>query len=296
MQIFDCFMYYNEDTILDLRLNYLNKHVDYFIIVESTFNHRGQKKKLNFNIDIFKKFKDKIKYYVLDSHPPDIEEINPNDSENEKSRKYILNGYRRDHYQRNYLSKGISYANEDDIILISDIDEIPKLENINLQMIKNDLLLFNQKMCYYKFNLYQENYNWVGSRACKKKKLITPQWLRDVKPKKYPIWRLDNFFSKNKYHNIKFVDNGGWHFSYLNTPELIEQKLKSYTHHREYDLNPIGLENIASRIKNRESVYNLSIDKRSNKFTSGVKLKILNEKDLPDFLVYNKDKFKDWLE
>ena len=128
-----------------------------------------KKKNLNFNIDKFRKFENKIKYFILDSHPPDVEEIDPNDSENEKSRKYILNGYRRDHYQRNYLSEGISYANEDDIILISDIDEIPKLENINFKMLKNNLLLFNQKMCYYKFNLYQENYNWVGSRACKKK-------------------------------------------------------------------------------------------------------------------------------
>ncbi len=106
MQVFDCFMYYNEDTILDLRLNYLNKYIDYFIIVESTFNHRGQKKDLNFNIDKFKKFENKIKYFILDSHPPDVEEIDPNDSENEKSRKYILNGYRRDNYQRNYLSEG----------------------------------------------------------------------------------------------------------------------------------------------------------------------------------------------
>jgi len=82
----------------------------------------------------------------------------------------------------------------------------------------------------------------------------------------------------------------------LNTPELIEQKLKSYTHHREYDLNPIGLENIAKRIKNRESVYNLSIDKRVNKFSSGVKLKILEENELPKYLVENKEKFKDWLD
>ena len=186
MQVFDCFMYYNEDTILDLRLNYLNKYVDYFIIVESTFNHRGQKKNLNFNIDKFRKFEDKIKYFILDSHPPDVEEIDPNDSENEKSRKYILNGYRRDHYQRNYLSKGISYANEDDIILVSDIDEIPKLENINLKMLKNNLLLFSQKMCYYKFNLYQENYTWIGSRACRKKKINKPSMVTRCKTQKIP--------------------------------------------------------------------------------------------------------------
>jgi beta-1,4-mannosyl-glycoprotein beta-1,4-N-acetylglucosaminyltransferase len=289
-------MYYNEDTVLELRLHHLNQYVDYFIIVESTFDHRGQKKNLNFDINKFINFKDKIKYYILDSQPPDIEEIKTNDTENEKSSKYILNGYRRDHYQRKYLSKGIEYADTDDLIIISDIDEIPKLENINLEKVKNNLLLFNQKMCYYKFNLYQENYNWVGSRACKKKKLINPQWLRDVKPKKYPIWRLDNLFSNIKYNNIKFIDNGGWHFSYLNTPELIEEKLKSYTHHREYDLNPIGLENIAKRIKNRESVYNLSIDKRVNKFSSGVKLKILDENELPIYLIENKEKFKNWLE
>ena len=107
---------------------------------------------------------------------------------------------------------------------------------------------------------------------------------------------MDNLFSNFKYNNIKFVEDGGWHFSYLNTPELIEQKLKSYTHHREYDLNPIGLENIAKRIKNRESVYNISIDKRVNKFSSGVKLKILEENELPKYLVENKEKFKDWLD
>ena len=296
MQIFDCFMYYNEDVVLELRLNYLDKFVDYFVIVESTFNHRGEKKRLNFNIKKFSKFKKKIRYFILDTNNPEIETVNDNDSDDEKSRKYILNGYKRDHYQRNFLSMGIKDASLDDIIIISDIDEIPDLERIDFNKVQNNLTLFNQKMCYYKFNLYQENYNWVGSRACRKKKLINPQWLRDVKPKKYPLWRLDNFFSKNKYHNIEFINNGGWHFSYLNTPELIEQKLKSYTHHREYDLNPIGLENIANRIKNRESVYNLSIDKRSNKFTSGVKLKILSENDLPDYLVHNKDKFKDWLE
>ena len=251
MQIFDCFMYYNEDVILDLRLNYLNQFIDKFIIIESTFNHRGQRKELNFNINNFSKFKDKIKYYVLDKQPPNIEEIKDNDTDKEKSRKYILNGYRRDHYQRNHISNGISEVDENDIIIVSDIDEIPNLKKIDIYNIKHNLIFFNQRMCYYKFNLFQKNYDWVGSRACKKKNLISPQWLRDVKPKNYPKWRIDTYFSKLKYTNIILVNEGGWHFSYLNTPELIEQKLKSYTHHREYDLNPIGIENIEKRIKNR---------------------------------------------
>ncbi len=295
MQIFDCFMYFNEDVVLELRLNYLNKFVDHFVIIESTFNHRGQKKDLNFDINKFSKFKNKIRYFVLDKQPPNLEKINDNDSEDEKSKKYIPNGYKRDHFQRNYISSGISDANQDDVIIISDIDEIPNLEKIDLSKIQNDLILFNQKMCYYKFNLYQKNYNWTGSRACKKKNLLSPQWIRDVKPRKYSKWRLDTYFSKHKYSNITLVDNGGWHFSYINTPDLIEQKLKSYTHHREYDLNPLGIENIKDRIKNRISVYNLSSDKRENQFVEGVKLDIMNNEDLPSFIYQNLDKYEKWL-
>ncbi len=73
MKIFDCFMYYNEDTVLDLRLNYLNNFVDHFIIIESTFDHRGKRKKLNFNIEKFTKFKNKISYFILDDQPRAIE-------------------------------------------------------------------------------------------------------------------------------------------------------------------------------------------------------------------------------
>ena len=295
MRVFDCFMYFNEDVVLELRLNYLNKFVDQFIIVESTFNHRGQKKNLNFDIDKFPKFKDKIKYFVLDAQPSNLEKINDNDTEDEKSKKYILNGYKRDHFQRNHISNGIKDADQNDVIIISDIDEIPNLEKLDLNKIQNDLILFNQKMCYYKFNLYQKNYNWNGSRACKKKNLISPQWIRDIKPKKYPKWRLDTYFSNHKYSNICFINNGGWHFSYLNTPELIEQKPTSYTHHREYDLNPIGIENIEDRIRNKMSVYNLSSDKRENQFAQGVKLEIMENNDLPSYISHNLKKYEEWL-
>ena len=295
MQVFDCFMYFNEDVVLDLRLNYLDKFVDHFVIVESTFNHRGQKKNLNFDENKFLKFKNKIKYLVLKEHPPNIEKILDSDSEDEKTNKYILNGYKRDHFQRNYILNGIKDANQNDIIIISDIDEIPNLKELDLNKIDDDLILFNQKMCYFKFNLYQKNYNWTGSRACKKKNLISPQWIRDIKPRKYPKWRLDTYFSKLKYTNINFIRNGGWHFSYLNTPELIEQKLRSYTHHREYDLNPLGIENIENRIKNKVSVYNLSTDQRGNQFSEGVKLEIMDNKDLPSYINQNLNKYEKWL-
>ena len=296
MKIFDCFMYYNEDFILDLRLNYLNKFIDFFVIVESLYNHKGEKKNLNFNIKNYQKFKEKIIYIVLEYLPDSIEIINDNDDEDTKNGKYILNGYRRDNFQRNYIINGIKNASLDDLILISDIDEIPNLKNLNLGEIKNRLIFFKQKMCYYKFNLYLKSYNWVGTRACQKKNLISPQWLRDIKSRSYPFWRIDTFFSKNKYSDIYFVNNGGWHFSYINSAEGIENKLKSYTHHREYDLNPLGVKKINNMIKNRESVYNLSVDQRDNQFGKGQKLDVLEFNELPKYIRDNQDKYKLWLE
>ena len=296
MKIYDCFMYYNEDTILNLRMNYLNKFVDFFVIVESKYNHKGEKKKLNFNINKYLDFKNKIKYLILDKLPSNTEAIIDNDDEGEKSRKYILNGYKRDHFQRNHITKGIEDANLEDIILISDIDEIPNLEKINFGSIKIKLILFNQKMCYYKLNLYQKNYTWVGSRACKKKFLLNPQWLRDIKDKSYPYWRLDVLFSNKKYTDIFFVKNGGWHFSYLNTPKLIDEKLRSYTHHREYELNPLTNTEIENRIKNRESIYNLNLDQTKNQFSEGAKLDVLKIEELPEYVQNNYQKFEKWLD
>ena len=296
MKIFDCFMYYNEDFILDLRLNYLNKFIDFFVIVESLYNHKGEKKNLNFSIKNYQKFKEKIIYIVLDHLPDSIEIINDNDDEDVKNGKYILNGYRRDNFQRNYIINGIKNASLDDLILISDIDEIPNLKNLNLGEIKNRLIFFRQKMCYYKFNLYLKSYNWVGTRACKKKNLISPQWLRDIKSRSYPFWRIDTFFSKNKYSDIYFVNNGGWHFSYINSAEGIENKLKSYTHHREYDLNPLGVKKINNMIKNRETVYNLSVDQRADQFEKGQKLDVLEFNELPKYIKDNQNKYKLWLE
>ncbi len=296
MKVFDCFMYHNEDTILDLRLNFLNKFVDYFVIVESIYNHKGEKKKLNFDIQKYEKFKDKIRYLILNELPSDIETVKDDDEEGEKSRKYILNGYKRDHFQRNHIKNGIEDANSEDIILISDIDEIPNLKKINFDSVKNKLILFNQKMCYYKFNLYQKNYNWIGTRACKKKNLLSPQWLRDIKAKSYSFWRLDVLFSNKKYIDIFFVENGGWHFSYLNTPQLIDEKLRSYAHHREYELSTFTNSEIERRIKNRQSIYNLNLDQKKNQFSEGVKLDVLEFEELPDYIQSNYKKFEKWLD
>ena len=198
MNIYDCFMYFDEDLLLDLRLNIMNKYVKKFIITEATYTHNGSKKKLNFNINNFQKFKDKIEYIIVDNEPESVQKINDNDTSEIKGQKLILNGYARDNYQRNRLSDGLKNVLDDDIIIVSDLDEIPNLENLDFTLIKNKIIQFKQKMFYYKLNLYYPDFDWFGSKACKKKNLISPQWLRNIKSKKYSKLRLDLIFNKKK--------------------------------------------------------------------------------------------------
>ena len=125
MNIYDCFMYYDEDLLLDIRLNSLDKFVKKFVITEATYTHNGNKKKLNFDINKFQKFKDKINYIVVDQQPKNIIDLKDTDSKDEMGEKLILNGMARDYFQRESLTKGLKYADSEDLILISDLDEIP---------------------------------------------------------------------------------------------------------------------------------------------------------------------------
>ena len=295
MKIFDCFMYFDEEIVLDLRLNMLNPLVDYFVIVESKFTHKGDKRDLKFDINKFNEFKDKIIYLVFDEEPINIEELNDKDLESEKSRKLILNAAHRENGQRNFITKGIENADSNDLILISDVDEIPNLENVDFKKIKNQIILFKQDMFYYKLNLKLPDLIWSGTKACKKKYLKSPQWLRNIKDKKYPFYRFDTFFSEKKYINIEFVNNGGWHFSNIKTPSEIEHKLKSYLHHREFDINPISIKDIENIIKNKQAIYDLKVDKNVNKIGNGSKLEDYPLVKLPQYLKNNIEKYKNWL-
>ena len=196
MNIYDCFMYFDEDLLLDLRLNSLNKFVKKFVITKLPIL-KWLKKKLNFDINKFKKFKDKITYLVVDEHPKDIIELSENDTKDKRGEKLILNGMIRDYFQRENLERGIRDALNDDLILVSDLDEIPNLDELDLTKVKNNIIIFEQKMFYYKLNLFYEDYTWLGTKAVKKKNFISPQWLRNIKGRKYPKWRIDFIFKKN---------------------------------------------------------------------------------------------------
>ena len=296
MKIFDCFMYFDEEIVLDVRLNTLNNFVDYFVIVESKFTHKGESRNLNFNHEKFKKFKDKIIYLVYDKLPIEIENIKQEDSEKEKSGKYILNAAYRENGQRNYIQQGLTAAEDNDIVLISDVDEIPNLSEVNFNNIDQKIFLFKQDMFYYKFNLQIPNLKWTGTKGCKKKHLINPQWLRNVKDKKYSFFRLDTFFSKKKFNSIKIIENGGWHFSNIKTAKEIEYKLKSYLHHREFDEEPLTVNQIDEIIKTKQAIYDLSVDKRINKIGTGRKLEKFKLNKLPNYIQKNQNNYKEWID
>jgi len=296
MQIFDCFMFYDEEMVLDIRLNYLNNFVDKFVIIESEYTHSGKKRKLIFNINNYPKFKNKIIYIISREEPKNLSKIIEEDDEDKRNSKYILNALKRENFQRNEIQRGLVNVKSDDIIIISDVDEIPKLENFNIKNISKKIVIFKQNLFYYKFNLKLNSFNWHGSKACRKKDLISPQWLRNIKDKKYPFWRLDTFFSKKKYMSIDFVNEGGWHFCNIKTPENIEKKLTTFLHHREYDLEPIGLEKIKEIIKSKKTIHNLKADMKTNKLYGTHTLVVSELNELPIYIKDNIHKFKEWIE
>jgi len=289
-------MYFDEEMVVDIRFNTLNQFVDYFVIVESKFTHKGDLRTLKFNHKKFEKFKDKIIYIIDDQTYPQTENVEPQDSEGEKSRKYILNAAHRENGQRNLIIKGLDEAQNEDFILISDVDEIPKLSNINFKKINEKIILFKQDMFYYKFNLKLPNLIWAGTKGCKKKDLVSPQWLRNIKDRKYSFFRIDTFFSKTKYMTIKVINDGGWHFSNIKTPKELEHKLKSYLHHREFDEQPLSVEEIEEIINNKKAIYDLTVDKSKYKIGNGNKLEKFNFNKLPIYIQKNYSNYKEWID
>ena len=289
-------MFFDEEMLLELRLNTLDKFVDKFIIVESAYTHSGKEKKLIFDINKYPKFKEKIDYIIVRDLPQGIEEIGNDDSNLEITNKEIMNALRRENFQRNAIYRGLANTDDNDWIIISDLDEIPDLSNINFNSINNKIIFFKQKVFYYKLNLELKTLRWIGSKACKKKYLKSPQWLRNIKDKIYSKWRLDIIFSKKRYNNIYFVENGGWHFSFVKKPEDIEKKLKSYLHHREYDLDPLGIENIKDLINSKAVIYDHRVDQTQYKFGGGQKLEKIDIKFLPEYIFSQKEKYLEWLE
>jgi len=286
MKIYDCFTYFNEKMLLKFRLNYLSNYVDKFVIAEANYTHSGNPKKLNFNINDYPKFKDKIIYIPLNKKP--------------KNLKYPVKDFKRFNsiqriaYQRNEMLKFIKCANNNDIIIYSDSDEIPNLHNLNFNTIKEKFIIFKQKLFYYKLNLELKSVPWYGSKACKKIDLIDINHLRNLKPKKYSWWRFDVLIKSNKERSVKIIKNGGWHFSQIMNPKQIQTKFLNDEHHDEYELNRLKYKEIREMVKKKYIIYDHSVDQKEfkKKWNNKIFLTKINSNKLPNYIKKNLKKYR----
>jgi len=291
MKVYDCTSFYSEHMMYDVRLNVLNDKVEKFIVTESTYSHSGQKKKLNFDINNYPKFKDKIIYIVIDNEP---EGIVP-DQDDPLSQR--LNSLKRVSLSYDACFNATRDCSSDDFIMLSDNDEIPNLDSKQFKKSKKKIILFKQLFFYYKFNLLYDRMPWIGTKGCKKKNLLSISWLRDIKWKKYPFWRFDTFFSKTKHINLDIINDGGWHFTNLKTPEDMYEKFMNFGHHNEFRISGLTVEKIRDKVKKKELFYDHFKDTAStNKWESNHKLRQVDLDLLPEFLKKNQDKFKDWFD
>ena len=269
MKIYDCFSYWDEDLLLNLRLNTLDKFVDYFVIVEGNKTWQNNNKQLKFDINKFSKFKKKIIYIPVEDLP---------DGDNP---------YLRENFQRNCILRGLKDSSDNDFIIISDLDEIPNPYAISKFKKNMKYAVFKQNHYYYKINLQSQiNPNWYGSRICIKKYLKSPQWLRNLKFKRRPFWRID------KYRLNNILENGGWHFCNLKNPEELLYKYKNlcetndpYVFKEKIDDKYLQLEEIQKRIKSGEDIIG-----RKEKYV----VKKLDE-TFPRYILENKKKYHDWI-
>lgn len=269
MKIFDCFSYLDEDLLLDLRLNILNRYVDYFVIVEGNKTWQNNHKDFRFDLNKFDKFKNKIIYIPVNNMP---EGDNP---------------WVRENFQRNCIERGLDSCDKDDLVIISDLDEIPNPISIAKFHRKMRFAAFSQNHYYYKLNLQaQTNKKWIGSRICIRKYLKSPQWLRDLKFKKRPVWRID----KLRLNNI--LENGGWHFCNLKNPSELLYKYRNlcetkdnFVFNEKIDDKFLNIVEIQKRIKNGEDIIG-----RKEKYIAK-KL----DSSFPNYILENKKKLKNWI-
>jgi beta-1,4-mannosyl-glycoprotein beta-1,4-N-acetylglucosaminyltransferase len=254
MKIIDCFTFYNELDLLNYRLNILNDVVDYFIIIEATHTFVGKEKNLFYeeNKNRFDSFKDKIIHIIVDDFPYKFPNINF------KNKDQWVN----ENFQRNSIKKGLDKLelNNDDIIIISDLDEIP--DPNTLKRIKNNEIIITVntlELDFYYYNLNsKQKYLW------KKTKILSFEKYKE----------LSLTCEQIRQNNYSIIKNGGWHLSYFGDKHFIKNKLENFGH-QEFNNNKFtNLDNIENNINNYNDLFNRLTDKIS-------KISIKDNKYLP---------------
>ncbi len=296
MKVFDCTTFYNENMMLEVRFNILDSYVDKFVITESKYSHSGEKKKLNFDFSRFKEFKKKIIYLTIENEPENLYDETKKDAVKGTINQIRENGIKRISHQRDFLLSGLDEADANDYVFYSDNDEIPKLENIDLEKNDNKIIAFKQKMFYYKFNLFCDRIDWYGTRGCKKKHLKSFSWLRDIKIKKYSKFRIDTLFSNTKYTDLKIINDGGWHFTQVKNPKDIQAKLTNSEDHFEYKESKKTLSDIEDYIKRRVISYDHQAKSSEDKLSKEFQLETTSLNKMPLYLQKNLKKYSEWFD
>ena len=271
--VYDCFTFFNELDLLDLRLHELNNAVDYFVLVEATRTHSNQEKPLFFNENKnrFKDFLPKIIHIVVDDFPS-----NPKD-------RWVL-----ENFQRDAIMRGLENCNPNDSIIISDIDEIVSSNAVTKYKDRLGIKFFRQKMYYYYFNCQAIDITWKPAKMIRYKDLKSPQWLRvypaPLSKSTRKMVKLANL--KHKIRRIIGLDthitNGGWHFSYLGGVDRIKNKINSFAH-EEYDNDLFTNDKkLLDAIEKGEDIFG-----RKNMTFRFVTI----DKTFPNYLLQNKKKF-----
>ncbi len=255
MKIIDCFIFYNEIEMLKYRLSIIGDYIDYFILVESkkTFTNR-----------------DKILYYqeykndpIIKKYESKIIQISLNELKNEGKTKDEI--WENEYYQRNMIHKGIEYLNlnKEDIIIISDVDEI--INPLWLVLIKNKKIYIEKLIYGFEMDFYYYNLNYL-----KKNKWYFVKFLN------YETYILNG----NSPQNIRMLQaqiyykRGGWHLSYFGNEEYISNKIQNFSHQEYNKMDYIDKKNINERIKNGEDLFN-----RENEEL--IKISITDNNNLP---------------
>ena len=214
-KIYDCFLFYNELEILTIRLHELYDHVDKFVVVESQETFRGNPKPLYYeeNKHLFEKFADKIIHIIIAGH------YEP------QNKKEYWKVWEREHFQRDQIMRGLIECADEDIILISDVDEILRAQSIHeiQKMMQSIPATISYKWIACKHTYYSYFFNrhdpkftpWIGTMAVcyKDLKKYSPQYFRTI--------RLRRPFN---------IENAGWHFSYMGGFERVVDKLSVFSH------------------------------------------------------------------
>ena len=270
-KVYDCITFYQANMLFQLRFEILKDVVDYFVICEANKSHTGLKKEFNFNPKIPEKYMNKI-IYIKVTDLPDIKIKGKKD-------------YKLLSLQMENLFKGIRSANQNDLIIFSDEDEIPNPNIINsFNFNKHKFGIFLQNMYYYKLNIMnvdEGNGNWAGSRICQRKNLKSFFKLRLLKIKnlEYPFWRID------KERSIELIKKGGWHFTYLLRPQEISKKIQDMAH-TEFNKEKFkDINFIENNIKNLKDPFNRDLNLK----------KIEIDETYPEYIQKNKELYQEWI-